>query len=392
MAEPDRKRTKSRHNNSQNKANSQLISLNNINVIGNYSQFTNIAVPRDVRNELSTYHNIRIKSDFRNVYIYIHPHYSNSSDEDACVHINYTRNMITVASILYGINHNTSTCHTIRSITYINLILAIAKQLARKQPNIDELTLVDGAKLHNGDLADVKLSHVSQFEKGRSFYEAYGFLVRFYEPYKHGQFRPVPFNSDKYIECLNVYLRDRHTILNTPLKAIEIDKLFVYESAVFIQNRPMQFNIEEFAVSVCSLLGLDIEVVVDMSCHDLYMQTPDSKKPQFSRDFDEAIYSKINDNNHLYYPIIPLDARIKILQEYTINPNIKDIYADYCSYLILDTLKTTSGNRNKARIINPNNNKYTKKTNKPNNKPTNIHINSRELARDLIAIESSQPN
>jgi hypothetical protein len=302
------------------------------------------------------YYDITIIYDGDN-HIYI----NNSAGGSNCVELEIKPDNIYLASLLYNINDAADPCKQIDGATYLNLVLVISKLYTRQTVNPDDgslknkyISLIDAAsKPLVPGLDDVELSLLQLFEKGRTYYEAYGFLPEFIVDDDENNI--LPFNSQEYLDTLDAFLKFRNSFINNKIKhipryAFSHDRYSLKPSD---NVKPIRQIINKLDRDIRDDTGSSIKDRVSLK--EVYDIAKADSVNTVTAYLGKLAYNKLNiighlsSNYHYTYPIITRAEREAILQVYLHN-RINSIKPQYSYFILSDNLHGSSGNTTKTKL------------------------------------------
>jgi hypothetical protein len=330
-----------------------------------------------------------------------------SHSRNECVIIHASKFNIHLDSLMNHIVED-SPCRVVPGYIYLNLLLCISKSFVRyvteaKQAgepllidaDVKYINLTDAAhkrvKFNNKTVSDKKhvLSTMTWLDKGRFYYEGYGFLPNFNLLGKVGHDTDHP----QFINILNKYLNDRHLILTTPinkLHTLNASDLFLYEGIRLIRY----VITDERIGTLIYKLNKFIEIVNTTPEYSAIGQLNDTMTIQMIYevikykkcvvDLIEFITSLIVNNilpDESYYPITTYAYKELILNLYTQTYGI-ELKREYFMFICSDRLYYKSGNNNMLSTVNNSNvNRQRRRTLKK--RMFNIPANSNNLLFQL---------
>lgn len=314
-------------------------------------EFLSVAKP----NAPGEYYDITIIYDGNN-HIYI----NNSAGHTNCVELDINNNNIYLSSLLYNVHDPTDPCKQIDGATYLNLVLVVSKLYTRQTVNLDGslkneyISLVDAAnKPLAAGLDDVELSLLQLFEKGRTYYEAYGFLPEFI--IDNGINNILPFNSQEYLDTLDAFLKFRNSFINNKIRHIPLDA-FSYGRYSLKPSRnvePIHIIIDELDNKIRDDVGNSIINRASLKeVYDIAKANSVNTVTNFLNilNFDGLnIIGHLSSGYHYTYPIITRAEREAILQVY-LNNGIDSIKPQYSYFILSDNLHGSSGNTTKTKL------------------------------------------
>jgi hypothetical protein len=297
-----------------------------------------------------------------------------------CVIIHASKFNIHLDSLMNHIIED-SPCKVVPGYIYLNLLLCISKsyvryiaeaKLAGEQWLIDAdvkcINLTDAAhkhvKFNNKTVSDKKhlLSAMTWLDKGRFYYEGYGFLPNFNLLGKVGHDLDHP----QYINILNKYLNDRHLLLTTPINKLHTlnpTDLFLYEGFKLIRYMITDGRIGTLTYKIIKFIEMvnttpeyaaNGQINDNMSIKMIYEVI---KYKKCVIELIEFITSLIVNNilpDESYYPITTNDNKKIILNLYTQTYDI-ELKRNYFMFICSDRLYYKSGNDNLLSTVNNSN-------------------------------------
>ena len=278
-----------------------------------------------------------------------------------CVILDINDNNIYLNSLLFYVNDAADSCKEIEGATYLNLVLAISKLYTRQTVNPDDgslknqyISLIDAASKPLADGLDaVELSLLQLFEKGRTYYEAYGFLPEFIVDDDENNI--LQFNSQEYLDTLDAFLRYRHSFINN--KIINIPKS-AFSYGRYSLKPSGNVNLISSIIDTLNTKIRDESgnsIISRVSLKKAYFIAKDDSVNTQTRFLNLLNYGTVNiighlsSNYHYTYPIITRAEREAILQVY-LNNEIDSIKPQYSYFILSDNLHGSSGNTTKTKL------------------------------------------
>jgi len=263
-----------------------------------------------------------------------------------CVILDINPDNIYLASLLYTIHNEFDPCKQIDGATYLNLVLAVCKVYTRQVLNIDGslknkyIKLTDAAeKSLAPGLRKVELSLFLLLEKGRTYYEGYGFLPIFI--IDNDESNILPFDSDEYLLTLDAFLKYRNGFILEPISTLERMDKFEHGNYSLIESDNIKAN--RYIATELFKLSNDSS----LSINDIYTRNRTARdKTEFLRMLG---YNQLNiigslcSNYKYIYPILTGESRERIMRIYEAN-GIDTVKSDYAFFILSDNLHGPSGN------------------------------------------------
>lgn len=274
-----------------------------------------------------------------------------------CVTLDIYPDNINLNSLLYTIHRDNDICKDIDGATYLNLVLALCKVYTRQVLNPDGsiknkyITLTDAAKKSLGPRLDkVELSILLLLEKGRTYYEGYGFLPIFIINGDEDDI--LPFDSPEYLKILSEFLDYRNTFILDPIRDLRNTPKFNYEL-----NNINYSLIESDNINANNYIADELSREFgrnNISISEIYTS---SVSPGAKTDFllqlgfdDLNIIGNLCSDYRYTYPILTRENRERIMQVYLDN-GIDSIKPEYAFFILSDNLHGPSGNISKTKRL-----------------------------------------